>query len=338
MNQPSNSSAPDNPLSSASLPSPDNLPAPSDNQPPAHSLSPTDLVLSSATLGFPLPSEQIPLAAKYGFSAICVRTAEWKAERQRGTTNQQLRQMIADAGLVAADIDCLAPILGSGEPAPEFFGATQDDVFACAEGLRARSVNLVLQKNSSESAPKTKAEMMEAAAHDCARMAARAAEIGMLIHLEPVPFMDIKDAVMALEIIAQVGHPNLGIQVDSWHHLRGPLAGAPKTQVTAASMLAACETLAQLDGSKILAVQICDSGPQQGHPFEDTMKRRLLPGEGEFPLAEFVSALRQAGCRAPVSVEVFADAQTPEQQDHTARKAAAQTRAILEAAGSFSGG
>lgn len=104
-------------------------------------LSPEDLVISGATLGFPLPSEQIPLAAKHGFSAICVRTAEWLVETQRGTTNHQLRQMIADAGLVVADIDCLAPILGSGEPAPEFFGATDDDIFACAEALGlARSI------------------------------------------------------------------------------------------------------------------------------------------------------------------------------------------------------
>lgn len=295
-------------------------------------LSPEDLVISGATLGFPLPSEQIPLAAKHGFSAICVRTAEWLVETQRGTTNHQLRQMIADAGLVVADIDCLAPILGSGEPAPEFFGATDDDIFACAEALGARSVNLVLQKNRSESAPKTKAEIMEAAAHDCARMAARAAEVGVLIHLEPVPFMDIKDAVMAMEIIDQVGHPNLGIQIDSWHHLRGPLVGAPKSPITQQNMIAACETLAGMDGDKILAVQICDSGPAQGHPFEDTMKRRLLPGEGEFPLAELLAALRQAGCRAPVSIEVFSDPQTPKQQELTARKAAQQTRAIQQKA------
>lgn len=123
---------------------------------------------------------------------------------------------------------------------------------------------------------------MEAAAHDCARMAARAAEIGVLIHLEPVPFMDIKDAVMAMEIIDQVGHPNLGIQIDSWHHLRGPLVGAPKSPITQQNMIAACETLAGMDGDKILAVQICDSGPAQGHPFEDTMKRRLLPVKGSF--------------------------------------------------------
>lgn len=295
-------------------------------------LSPKDLVISGATLGFPLPSEQIPLAAKYGFSAICVRTAEWLVETQRGTTSRQLRQMIADAGLVTADIDCLAPILGSGQPAPEFFGATEADVFDCAEQLGARSVNLVLQKNRSESGPQTRAEIMEAAAGDCARMAARAAEIGVLIHLEPVPFMDIKDAVMALEIIEQVGHPNLGIQVDSWHHLRGPLAGPPESPATQSNMLAACETLAGLDGDKILAVQICDSGPAQGHPFEDTMKRRLLPGEGELPLVEFLAALRQAGCQAPISIEVFADPQTPQEREQTAQKAAQQTRAIQRSA------
>ena len=292
-------------------------------------LTPQSLVLSGATLGFPTLDEQIALATKYGYDAINVRTAEWLAAKQQGASDQQLRQQIEAAGLVTADIDCLAPILGSGEPAPEFFGATEDDVFACAQGLQARSVNLVLQKNTSDTAPTTRAEIIEAAAHDCERMAKRAAELGVLVHLEPVPFMDIKDAVMALEVINQVQLPNLGIQADSWHHLRGPLAGEPKTTITQEGMLAACEQLAQLDGSQIFAVQICDSGPQQGHPFEDTMKRRRLPGEGEFPLVEFLRAVRQAGCEAPVSIEVFGDPQTPPQQDRSARVAAEQTRALL---------
>lgn len=326
------------------------------------SLGPSDLVLSSATLGFPLPSQQIQLAARHGFAGICVRAAEWLAETQNGTTSRELRQMAADAGLVVADIDCLAPVLGSGETGdsatgtgatgvgatgagatgagatgatatkPKFFGATSDDVFVCAESLGARSVNLVLQKNRSAKAPKTRAEIIEAAAADCTHMAARAAEAGVLVHLEPVPFMDIKDAAMALEITSQVDHPNLGVQVDSWHHFRGPLAGDPKAGITPAGMLAACEKLAQLDGSRILAVQICDSASQQGHPFEDTMKRRLLPGQGEFPLVEFLRALAQSGCQAPVSVEIFSDPQTPEQQDSTAQAAASQTRALLDAA------
>lgn len=329
------------------------------------SLGPGDLVLSSATLGFPLPSQQIQIAARHGFAGICVRAAEWLAETQNGTTSHQLRKMVADAGLVVADVDCLAPVLGAGDleagatrtdetgaseagangtgasetgatkTKPKFFGATSDDVFACAEALGARSVNLVLQKNRSAKVPKTRAEIIEAAAADCALMAARAAEAGVLVHLEPVPFMDIKDAAMALEITSQVDHPSLGVQVDSWHHFRGPLAGDPKAGITPAGMLAACEKLAQLDGSRILAVQVCDSAPQQGHPFEDTMKRRLLPGQGEFPLAEFLRALEQSGCRAPVSVEVFSDPQTPDQQDRTARAAATQTRALLDAAQSI---
>jgi sugar phosphate isomerase/epimerase len=37
----------------------------------------------------------------------------------------------------------------------------------------------------------------------------------------------------------------------------------------------------------------------------ETLTRRLLPGDGEQPVAELVAALRAGGCHAPMGVEVF---------------------------------
>ena len=346
-------------------------------------------------MGHPPLLDHIRMAAGNGFAGVSIRTADYMRALAGGSTAEQIRAAIADAGLLVADIDCIAPILGSGKPGGEFYGATEDDVLRCAEALGARSVNLILQKNHEGSAagtpaagnpapdnpvadtpaPDTHEAIVEAAVADAARVADRAADIGVLVHLEPIPFMPIKDAVTALEIVAEADRPNLGIQIDAWHHFRGPIpasansaeasntagsqssgseapnglssergrteengnpaksadAASKPTPATPEAMAESCGVFFSFPGQRIFAIQVCDAGPPQGRPFEDTMKRRLFPGEGEFPLATLIATLRLIGCQAPVSVEVFADPLSPEQQASTAHRAAESARSLVDA-------
>ena len=345
----------------------------------------SDLVLPGATLGHPPLPDHIRLASDNGFAGVSIRTADYLQALAEGSTAEQIRATIDDAGLLATDIDCIAPILGSGEPGGEFYGATEDDVLRSAEALGARSVNLILQKNPKAAAlgtstpgttaPNTHEAVVEAAAADAARVADRAADIGVLVHLEPIPFMPIKDAVTALEIVAEADRPNLGIQIDAWHHFRGPIpasaALAEASQIaisqvsgsetshsrsperdrteendnpsmsadvasrpnpaTPEAMAESCGVFFSFPGQRIFAIQVCDAGPPQGRPFEDTMKRRLFPSEGEFPLATLIATLRLIGCQAPVSVEVFSDPLSPDQQASTATKAAESARSLVDA-------
>ena len=300
-------------------------------------------------MGHPPLLDHIRLAAGNGFAGVSIRTADYMQALAEGATAEQIRAAIADAGLLVADIDCIAPILGSSEPGGEFYGATEDDVLRCAEALGARSVNLILQKNREGSAdgtpaagnpapdnpvadtpaPDTHEAIVEAAVADAARVADRAADIGVLVHLEPIPFMPIKDAVTALEIVAEADRPNLGLQVDAWHHFRGPIPASANSAEPDA-MAESCGVFFSFPGQRIFAIQVCDAGPPHGRPFEDTMKRRLFPGEGEFPLATLIATLRLIGCQAPVSVEVFSDTPSPEQQASKARQAAESARTLLK--------
>ena len=307
-------------------------------------LGPRDLVLPGATLGHPPLLDHIRLAASNGFAGVSIRTADYLEALATGLTSVQIRRAIADVGLLVGDIDCVAPILGTGQPGGEFYGATEDDVLRCAEALSARSVNLILQKNREATA--TPEAVVEAAATDAARVADRAADIGVLVHLEPIPFMDIKDAVTALEVVAEADRPNLGIQIDAWHHFRGPIpadahataevtaatahATAEVTAEAAEAMAESCGVFFSFPAQHIFALQVCDAGPPQGRPFEDTMKRRLFPGQGEFPLAALLATLRLIGCRAPISVEVFSDSLLPVQQASTARQAAESARTLMD--------
>lgn len=339
----------------------------------------SDLVLPGATLGHPPLLEHIRLAADSGFAGVSIRTADYLQALAEGSTAERIRATIDDAGLLATDIDCIAPILGSGKSGGEFYGATEDDVLRSAEALGARSANLILQKNREASAsgtpvPDTHEAVVEAAAADAARVADRAADIGVLVHLEPIPFMPIKDAVTALEIVAEADRPNLGLQIDAWHHFRGPIpdsaalaeasqtassqvSGSETSQgrspesgrieendnpaksadvasrpnpATPEAMAESCGVFFSFPGQRIFAIQVCDAGPPQGRPFEDTMKRRLFPGEGEFPLAALIATLRLIGCQAPVSVEVFSDPLSPDQQETIARQAAETARSLID--------
>ena len=300
-------------------------------------------------MGHPPLLDHIRMAAGNGFAGVSIRTADYIRALAGGSTAEQIRAAIADAGLLVADIDCIAPILGSGKPGGEFYGATEDDVLRCAEALGARSVNLILQKNHEGSAagtpaagnpapdnpvadtpaPDTHEAIVEAAVADAARVADRAADIGVLVHLEPIPFMPIKDAVTALEIVAEADRPNLGIQIDAWHHFRGPIP-ASANSAEAEAMAESCGVFFSFPGQRIFAIQVCDAGPPQGRPFEDTMKRRLFPGEGEFPLATLIATLRLIGWQAPVSVEVFSDPLSPDQQASAAHQAAESVRTLLK--------
>ena len=91
-----------------------------------------------ATLGHPPLLDHIRLAAGNGFAGVSIRTADYLQALAEGSTAEQLRATIDDAGLLAADIDCIVPILGRGKPGGEFYGAAEDDVLRCAEALEAR--------------------------------------------------------------------------------------------------------------------------------------------------------------------------------------------------------
>jgi sugar phosphate isomerase/epimerase len=63
-----------------------------------------------------------------------------------------------------------------------------------------------------------------------------------------------------------------------------------------------------------------------------TLYDRLLPGEGEFDLAQLVVVLRGIGAVAPIGVEVFSDELHALGPIEAARRAGDATRAVLDVA------
>lgn len=121
------------------------------------------------------------------------------------------------------------------------------------------------------------------------KLSKHAASRDMRIALEPLnpSLMNVDGALWsldeALEIVDEVDEPNCGVCVDTWNVWQNrDLA----------------ETVRRA-GKRIFLVQVSDY--RRPHALYD----RLIPGEGEIPLAQFLGAIRDAGYSRPYVIEIF---------------------------------
>jgi sugar phosphate isomerase/epimerase len=275
-----------------------------------------DLVLCSGTLarrcGF---ADRLEAAAAAQFRGISLWGRDYELARSEGLTDSDMRSMLADAGLSVAELDPAWwwPPGASDLRLPaelddqNIFGFRETEMFAIADALGARSLNAV----DAFGGRFTREEVTDAFAHLCLR----AAEHGLLVQLEFLPWSKIPDLRAAWEIVRNADQPNGGITVDAWHYFR---SGSDDGLLDA------------IPGSRILGIQLCDAPLEpEPDPVRSTLHERLLPGEGELDLGSLLVSLRRTGCRAPIGIEVFSDALHELSTVEIALRAGAALRAIL---------
>ncbi len=132
-------------------------------------------------------------------------------------------------------------------------------------------------------------EVLDTAAVHYKELAEFAAEHGVKIALEPLnaSIINIETAIwtlpQAMQVVEAVGQENFGICLDCWNVWQN---------ADIHSAIRDC-------GPKIFVVQISDWRTPRS--FLD----RLVPGQGEIPLPEFLRAVHDAGFRGAYSVEIF---------------------------------
>jgi sugar phosphate isomerase/epimerase len=142
----------------------------------------------------------------------------------------------------------------------------------------------------------------------------RAAHEGLMLTLEFIPGSGIPDLATALAIVTGTGARNAGVLVDTWHLSR---SGG-----TVADLIAA-------PAGTLAAIQLSDRRTSTaGGPYVP-MSDRLLPGDGELPLAAIVDAIRANRADPIVSVEVFSSALAALPATEAAARAGAATRGAL---------
>jgi sugar phosphate isomerase/epimerase len=282
-------------------------------------LGPEDIVLCSGTLAQGVSfRERVAAAAAGGFAGISLWARDyWLARDDDELSDADIRALLDDNGLAVAELDGVwswtpgADRTFSPEHDPAaFFRYKEDDLYRIGDAVGARSVNAVDVFGGEWG--------VDDAAEAFAALCDRAAEHGLLAHLEFLSWSKIPDVASAWAIVRTADRSNGGVAVDSWHFFRGS---------------ADWDALRTVPGDRIIGVQLSD-GPAD--PEENlmaaTLRERRVPGDGDFDLTKLVSTLGEIEAAAPLGVEVFSDALHALPPDEAAVKAGDGTRAVLDAA------
>ena len=235
------------------------------------------------------PPELVELAAAAGFDSVGIRVMTagagedgWPMEPGSPMLAETVRRL-GETGVRVLDIEVL--VLSSDTRPDDYQPALE-----AGAALGARFLNVMGDDPESERIGET-----------FARLVADAGPYGLRPLIEPIPFKEVRDLEQAVAIAERSGGG--GVEIDALHFSRfgGDL-----------------EALRSLEPSLLPLLQICD-GPLerpsdmarpgrlprgQSTEGDDRMLEaralRLLPGDGELPLAELVAAM-PAG--TPLSVE-----------------------------------
>ena len=256
-----------------------------------------DLVLSHFSLPRDTPFvDRVAAAAGAGFAGIGWYVGDYVAHRERGWTDAQLVRVLDDHRVVLHEVDALPldrlGLLDAAVHLATTFGVHHVQV----QGNRPGTV--------------------EEAAAVIAEIADLVAGAGVRVAIEFVGDKNIETAADALALTELSERPNVGVQIDIWHHTRG---------ADDWSMLEV------LPLGRIVSVQLDDGPlvPADDEYTRDTVTNRRLPGEGEFDLVRFLRTVHPSASKLPVSLEIIASDLLALPVDEAARRMAAATRAVL---------
>lgn len=278
-----------------------------------HDLGPDALVFNTTNILGCGVREIVAAAVAGGYCGITIWPQDVARAAADGLSLRDVKSLLDDHGLVVTDVDCLLDWTPQALPKPGeamIEIASQDTFFEIAEALGAEAIN-VTHGFAGELD-------YDRAAADLAKVARRGAEHGLRVDFEFLPWSGVPNVTACLDLLERTGCDNTAIMFDSWHWFRGARD---------------LEALRRIPGERIGATQWNDapSEPSADLPTE-AMQARLLPGEGNIPLAQLVRTLDEIGCRAPVGVEVIHARHDGMEPAEVGRQTADAMRAVLREA------
>ena len=233
---------------------------------------------------FPL-EQRIEAAARAGYAGTGFWLGDLLAWEASGRDYRSLKRRLDDAGQKIVELEYLADWFASGERRARS-DAARAELFRAADALDARHIKVMPPFLPDDPAG-------DDLAGEFAALCAQAADHGLMIGLEMLPFSMLPNLGAALEMVAAADAANGGLLVDIWHVMRSG---------------GTMEEVAQLPARFIIAAELCDAMmAMQGEITEDTMRHRKLCGEGEFDVPGFIGAMGRAGYDGPYGVEILSD-------------------------------
>jgi sugar phosphate isomerase/epimerase len=222
-----------------------------------------------APLGFLelAPPAFLAIAAQAGFSSLGLRTrpavpggVAYPMDRDAALL-RETRAAIADTGVRVTSI----------EQVSLYADTTVDTLRPMLEAGAAIGATRVLCSGDDEDLAVVTARF--------AQLCEAAAEFGLTVDLEFMPFRALKTLQQARDVILRSGAANAAIAVDALHLMRS--GGSPAD-------------LAAVDPRLIGCLQLCDAPaapPPPGELAAEAREGRLAPGEGGLPLRAILDAI-----------------------------------------------
>jgi sugar phosphate isomerase/epimerase len=226
-------------------------------------------------------------AARVGFAGIGL----WHADLEHvleTRTLREVRQLLDDNGLRYVELEFLGDwFLDPDDERRRASDERRALLFAAAAELPAHHVkvgNIVGTECDLEPIAERYAEL-------CAD-AARYTDAKIVYEFMPYD-VNVGDVHKALAVVEGADAPNGGLALDTWH--LGKLRLEP-------------DDLRRIPPRFLSWVELCD-GPYEyaDDRLDEVINRRRLPGEGEFPVAEYVAVCREIGYDGPWGVEVLSE-------------------------------
>ena len=291
----------------------------------AHRSPQSRLLLSAGTLPKAGFVERVDAAKKAGFDAIALFPQQYlRARKKEKLTAGDMREILAEHDVTLDEVDPLLDWFGPKASSAENL------MFDMANELGARSVN-----TPPAFAPVIELPELTAA---LARVCERASSHGLRVDLEFLPWTLVPGLRTALQVVNDAGQANLGITLDVWHFFRGGDTTATLQALTPQE--AACITNLQvndapatrrplslrdklsllgvtrdqvIDGIKVhgastffnVSSAMKSTRPDAQALMAEASSARLLPGDGDMPLADWLAALDSVGCTPTVGLEIF---------------------------------
>lgn len=261
-----------------------------------------ELILSHFSLAPMHPiEERVRLAAANGFAGIGLYVGQYIELENLGLATGYLSELLEESGVCLAEIEVIGGlgVDGSGgEKAARFESAA----WRMADRFGCRYLQVIGPAGDRESAARAFGALCD-----------RAADHGLVLGLEFLPFNDVYSAADALRIVQDAGRSNGGVCIDIWHHERGARD---------------IDMLRDVPGELITGVQMNDGPlvPEIDDYYTDCLANRRAPGDGEFDIAGLVEMLRASDCSVPWSVEAPSRSGWANPEAHVARLASGMRR------------
>ena len=226
-------------------------------------------------------------ASGAGFKSISMWPTLYYGALEKGYSEGDLLRILNDNDLRVTELDpycAWLPVeLDPEDMTAAFFRYSEDDFFRMADTVGGSSLNII-EALPSEITTEQRIDLITG-------LCTRAANYGLKVSIEFLPWSPIGNLKQAVALAEAVGQSNFGVNIDLWHHFR---SGGRLSQ------------LRKLAPGAIAAVQINDIAPEHWEDvIEETSLGRMLPGEGVSETTACLSALYSSGVRGPINVEVF---------------------------------